>query len=455
MEYSKILSDFCHDLTYEKLPAEVIEKAKLCILDYVANVYGSLELDAVKRVVSSIRSLAGEGAVTCLGCGFSAPILEAAFVNGVTAEAIEAQDGLRFGGNHPGTAAIPAALAIAEKNGMGGKDVITAVVAGYETADRAAASVHPRHTLSGFLPTGTTSTFGAAMAAAKLTGLDKPTTLSALGCAGYILPLSMAEDLMGGYTVKIVQGGKAAQCGIMAAELAGSGVTGMPNVFEGSKLNGGFCKITTDQPAALERLTDGLGERLTILDIYFKPYTSCRHTHGAAQAAIGLVTEHKIGPKDVKKVDVFTYGIAVIAVGKEVKLNDSFVNAQFSIPYIVSVAVADGKVGPTQLTEKRLSDPGLIEFTRKVTVNYDDDLNKLYPDKTASRVEITLADGTVLKKQVEIPAGDPRDPLTADRLSGKVRAFAGDRDEKKLGAVIDGILNLETVTDIAQITKLI
>ncbi len=455
MEYSKILSDFCHDLTYEKLPAEVIEKAKLCILDYVANIYGSLELDAVKRVVSTIRSLGSGGAVTCLGCGFSAPILEAAFLNGVTAEAIEAQDGLRFGGNHPGTAVIPTALAFAEKNGMGGKDIIAAVVAGYEAADRAAASVHPRHTLSGFLPTGTTSTFGAAMAAAKLMGLDKPTTLSALGCAGYVLPLSMAEDLMGGYTVKIVQGGKAAQSGILAAELAASGVTGMPNVFEGSKLNGGFCKITTDQPAALERLTDGLGERLSILDIYFKPYTSCRHTHGAAQATIGLVAEHKIGPKDVKKADVFTYGIAVIAVGKEVKLNDSFVNAQFSIPYIVSVAVADGTVGPTQLTEKRLSDAALIEFTKKVTVNYDDDLNKLYPDKTASRVEITLADGTVLTKQVEIPAGDPRDPLTADRLSAKVRAFAGGRDEKKLSAVIDGILNLETVTDIAQITKLI
>ncbi len=400
----------------------------------------------------SSRSAAG-GPVTCLGCGFSAPILEAVFLNGVTAEAIEAQDGLRFGGNHPGTAVIPTALALAERNGKGGKDVIAAVVAGYEAADRAAASVHPRHTLSGFLPTGTTGTFGAAIAAAKLMGLDKATTLSALGCAGYLVPLSMAEQLMGGFTVKVVQGGKAAQSGLLAAELAAAGVTGMPNVFEGSKLNGGFCKITTDQPPAFERITDKLGERLTILDIYFKPYTACRHTHGSAQATIELVAEKKIGPKDVEKVDVFTYGIAVLAVGKPVVLNDSFVNAQFSIPYVVSVAIADGMVGPVQLTEKRLSDPALIEFTKKVTVNYDDELNKLYPGKTASRVEITLKTGEKITRQVDMPAGDPRDPMTSDAVAKKVRLFAGKRDVKKLNALIDGILKLETVTDITQITK--
>lgn len=455
MDYSKTLSDFCHELTYDKLTADVVEKAKLCILDYVANVYGSLELDAVGRVVSMVKSLGGEGPVTCLGCGFSAPILEAVFLNGVTAEAIEAQDGLRFGGNHPGTAVIPTALALAERNSKSGKDVITAVVAGYEAADRAAASVHPRHTLSGFLPTGTTGTFGAAIAASKLMGLDKATTLSALGCAGYLVPLSMAEQLMGGFTVKIVQGGKAAQSGLLAAELAAAGVTGMPNVLEGSKLNGGFCKITTDQPPAFERITDGLGQRLSILDIYFKPYTACRHTHGSAQATVGLVAEKKIGAQDVQKVEVFTYGIAVLAVGKPVVLNDSFVNAQFSIPYVVAVAITDGMVGPAQLTEKRLADPALIEFTKKVTVTYDDDLNKLYPGKTATRVEITLKSGEKLAKQVEIPAGDPRDPMTADTVAEKVRHFAGGRDKKRLDAVIDGILGLETVTDITRITKLI
>ncbi len=454
MEYSRLLSDFCHDLTYDRLPAEVVEKAKLCVLDYVANVYGSLELDAVKKVADWVKSL-GPGDITCVGCGFSAPISEAVFMNGVLAEAIEAQDGLRFGGNHPGTAVIPVALGLAEKNKRDGKAVITAITAGYEAADRAAAAVHPRHTLSGFLPTGTTGTFGAAIAAARLIGLDKEKTLCALGNAGYLLPLSMAEQLMGGFTVKVVQGGKAAQSGLMAAYLAACGITGMPYVFEGSQLNGGFCKITTDQPPALDRITDKLGEHFTILDIYFKPFTACRHTHGSAQATLGLLAEKKFKPADVEKVEVFTYGIAVIAVGKQVKLNDSFVNAQFSIPYVVSVCVADGRLGPSQLTEKRLADKSLIDFTKKVTISYDDELNKLYPGKTASRVQITLKDGQKLTKQVDTPKGDPRDPMEARDVAEKVRQFAGARDKKKVDLLIDRILKLETVSDMTEITKLI
>jgi 2-methylcitrate dehydratase PrpD len=114
MEYTRKLAEFCVGVSLERLPAEVVDKAKLCILDFFANVYGSLELEAVSGVVSYIRSLGGPETATALGCGFKTGIHNAAFLNGTTAEAIEAQDGLRFGGNHPGTAVIPAALAVAE-----------------------------------------------------------------------------------------------------------------------------------------------------------------------------------------------------------------------------------------------------------------------------------------------------------------------------------------------------
>ena len=161
---------FCSDITFDTLPDEVTHKAKLCVLDYVANIYGSLELDAVRGVIDFVRSLGGPEAATALGCGFKTGLQNAAFINGTTAEAIEAQDGLRFGGNHPVSAVIPAALAVAESMGLGGGALIEAVVAGYEVANRAAAAMHPFHTLSGFLPTGTCGTFGAAVAASKLMG---------------------------------------------------------------------------------------------------------------------------------------------------------------------------------------------------------------------------------------------------------------------------------------------
>lgn len=455
MDYTQQLIRFCSELSFKSLPAHVTHKAKLCLLDYVANIYGSLELDAVQQVIDFVRSLGGPETATALGCGFKTGLQNAAFINGLTAEAIEAQDGLRFGGNHPGVSVIPAALVMSESLGLPGARLIEAVVAGYEVANRAAAAMHPYHTLSGFLPTGTCGTLGAAVAVSKLMGHGYPEMLSAIGNAGYMLPISMAEQLMGGYTVKIVQGGQAASTGIMAAGLAGKGVTGSPYVLEGTELKGGFTQITMKVDAKPERITEGLGERYSISDIYFKPYTACRHTHGAAQAILSLMKEKKITQGDIDSITVSTYGVAALAVGKSVPEGGSFVSAQFSIPHVVAACILDGALGPAQLTERRIADSAIIALAKKVTVKADDELNKMYPDKTASRVEVLLRSGERLMKQVDIPKGDPRDPMEAVDITEKVKFFAGGRDRKKLERTIEIILGLEEAKNIRELVTLI
>jgi 2-methylcitrate dehydratase PrpD len=455
MDHTRKLSAFCSKLFFENLPTDVISKAKLCILDYIANVYGSLELNAVQHAIDYVRSINSNGPCLVFGCGFNTDIHHAAFLNGTLAEAIEAQDGLRFGGNHPGTAVIPAALAAAEAIGGKGKQIIEAVVAGYEAANRPAAAMHPWHTLSGFLPTGTCGTFGAAAAAAKIYGYDEETMLNAIGNAGYVAPISMAEHLMGGHTIKIIQGGQAAAAGIMAAGLAGRGLTGCPQVLEGSELKGGFTQIASKVDPKFDKLSEKLGEYFSIMDIYFKPYTACRHTHGAIQATLELACENRISYQEISGINVFTYGIAALAVGKQIKANDTFVNAQFSIPYVVAASLSDGQLGPQQLTEKRLADKTLIEFAGKVLVQADDQLNQMYPDKTASRVEIVLNHGRSLIKQIDIPKGDPRDPMTEKDIIDKVKTYSGNRDQKKIDEVISMILNLENITDVRSLTEII
>ncbi len=450
MDYTRTLAEFCRNITLPGLPPEVVDKAKLCVLDYVANVYGSLELDAVQRVVSHYRSQGGAQTCTVLGCGFRTSPADAAFINGITAEAIEAQDGLRFGGNHPCSAVMPAAFALAESRGASGAELLEAIIAGYEMASRVAAAVHPLHTLSGFLPTGTCGTFGAAVAAGKLVGLDAGGVLNAVGNAGYLVPLSMAEELMAGCTVKIVQGGQAASAGLTAVGLAESGITGFDRILEGSELKGGFTQITLNGEPVLERLTDGLGERYSITDIYFKPFTACRHTHGAAQATLSLLATEGFSADDVESVQVNTYAIASIAVGKGVGPGSSFVAAQFSIPYVVAVCLLDGELGPRQLTERRIAEEAVLELAGRVTVEMDEGLNAVYPDKTASRVAITLKNGTVLSKEVDIPKGDPRDPMRAEDLTEKVRRFAGSRDVdvEKIAAMVLGLEGLSSLEEL-------
>jgi len=454
MEYTKILSDFCAKLTYNDIPEQVIYKAKLCLLDYIANVYGSLEIEAVKNIIEFVKSMTSKGTSTILGTKEKTDLLSAAFINGTTAEAIEAQDGLRFGGNHPVCAVMPAALTVGEKFKKDGKSILTSIIAGYEVANRAAASVHPFHTLSGFLPTGTCGTFGAATTTGKLMQLDEKGMLNAIGNAGYIVPLSMAEHLMGGYTIKIVQGGQAASAGIMAAGLAAYGITGFSKVFEGSELKGGFTQITSKAEPKLERLIDKLGEHYTIMDIYIKPYTGCRHTHGAVQGTLGLIQEYNFKPDDVDSISVETYGIAELAVGKHITNNSSFVAAQFSIPYTVSACIFDGDLGPAQITEKRISDSKLIEFSKKVTVKAADDLNAMYPDKTSSRVTIKLANGQTIQKQVDIPKGDPRDPMDVEDIKQKIKRFAKHR-KVNADTLSETVMNIETIKDINELIKII
>jgi len=455
MDYTRTLASFCAGLTFDMLPEDVVQKAKLCILDYITNIYGSLELEAVKNLIEYFRAHNAGGAATALGCGFKTHLHHAAFINGVTGEAIEAQDGYRFGGNHPGVAVIPAALGTAEERKAGGKSVIEAVVAGYEAANRPAAAMHPWHTLSGFLPTGTCGAFGAAAAAAKISRYNETQMVNAISNAGYLLPLSMAEHLMGGFTIKIVQGGQAASAGILAAGLAGAGLTGTPQVLEGSKLNGGFTKITSAAAPKLEKLIDGLGETFSITDVYFKPYTACRHTYGAAQAVLELSNEEKFSLNDIEAIQVHTYGIAELAVGKGVKSHDSFVSAQFSIPYGVAACLTDGALGPLQLTEKRMRDETLIRLSECVTVSTDDALNKLYPEKTSTRVEITLSGDRKLTKQIDIPKGDPRDPMTETDIIKKLKLYAGKRDMARTRKVIELVLDLENVGDVGELAKLI
>ncbi len=455
MDYTSKLAEFCSGITMENLPPEVIAQAKLCLLDYAANVYGSLELRAVKDVASYIKSLGGAPRATAHGCSFKTDVHHAAFMNGTSAEAVEAQDGYRFGGSHPGTAVIPAVLAVGEDIGCSGPEIVEAVVAGYEVAGRIAAATHPWQTMSGFLPTGTCGAFGAAAAVARLKRFDEQMTLNALGNAGYLLPLCMAEQLMGGFTIKIVQGGQAASTGIMAAGLAGQGITGAPHVLEGSSLNGGFAQITTGGKAQLTKLIDTLGEPYAIMDIYFKPYTACRHTHGSAQAVLELSKERYIDPDEIDSIEVYTYGMAHIAVGKGLNEQKSFVSAQFSLPYVVSVCLLDGELGPNQLTENRIKDPRVSELIGKIKVNVDEELNSVYPGMTSSRVEISLKSGDKLVRQVDIPKGDPRFPLGEKELIEKVKRFAGDRDSSRLDTVIEYILGLDKLSSISELVELI
>jgi 2-methylcitrate dehydratase PrpD len=441
------LADFSAALAYQRIPADVAEKTKLCILDSVGTMLAGATTTLGMNAFRAGARFDTARCATVVGLGARVSPPNAALVNGTLAEIFELQDGWRFGNNHP-CVVIPAALAVAQWKGATGKALLEAVVAGYEVTNRLAWAVHPNHLARGYLPTGTAGTCGSAVAAGKLMGLDATRLSDALGVAGFILPVSTAENLWCGYSAKPLHSGYAAKLGIESALMAEEGFSGCP--VEGTPGRGrGFLEITTGE-VRLERITDRLGEHYTVRDVYFKAFPACRHVHGTAEATLDIVRSREVDPREVERVEVSTYTLSASLLNRYTDARSSMIAAQFSIPFVAAAAIMDRALGTEQFLERRLHDRDILDLARKVRVNADAAFDARYPEVTPTRVEIVLRNGEVLKSQVDMPKGDPRTPMSQDELLAKFDHLAG----LALGAqhveyIKDFIMHLERHDDLA------
>jgi 2-methylcitrate dehydratase PrpD len=451
--YTELLAGFCSRLEYADIPADVIARTKLCILDSIGTMLAGATTELGASVYRAATSFETSAISTVLGFGTRSSPTAAALVNGTLSEIFELQDGWRFGNNHP-CVVIPAALALAEWKQISGKSLIAAVVAGYEVTNRLAWSVHPGHLARGYLATGTAGTCGSAVAAGKLLGFDTDRMADALGVAGFILPISTAENLWCGYSAKPLHSGYAAKLGIEAALLAEQGFTGCP--VEGTPQRGkGFLEITTGE-VKFERILDRLGEHYTVRDVYFKAFPACRHVHGTAEATLNIVRSESIPAEAIDRIDVYTYALSASLLNRYTDSESSMIAAQFSIPYVAAVAIVDKALGTEQFLDRRIHDPAILALARKVRLVSDAEINARYPEVTPTRVEITLNNGRIIRNQVDMPKGDPRSPMSESELLAKFRHLAGMAVDGGAVSDIEGaILDLDRHDDLAPVFQLL
>ncbi|MCL4459925.1 MAG: MmgE/PrpD family protein [Chloroflexi bacterium] len=454
MEYTLKLVEFCADLRYGDIPADVLRKTKLCILDNLGTILAASNTVDGQRIAEFVNEMGDRPESTILGFGFKTSSRSAAFANASLSEILELQDGWRYGNDHP-CVVIPAALAVAEQRNVNGRDLLTSIVVGYEATNRIAAVMHPTHLAKGFLPTGTAGTCGSALAVGKLLNFDRELMLNALGIAAFLLPISTAENLWGGYTIKPAHSGQAARMGIESAMLAERGFTACP--LEGPPgRDHGFPNLTSDNPK-FDRLVEGLGERYTVKDVYFKVYPACRHAHGAAEATLQAVASTKIAVEEIKEVIVETYSLAAKLLGdRRTTTSSTPVACQFSIPYVTSVAIIDRAVTPGQFSSSRIRDSAVHSLAAKVRVSENEELTNIYPDKTATIVRIRLIDGRGVISRVDLPKGDPRNPVTEEELLGKFKDLTSEiLSQRRATEVISAILALEDMRNISELMDLL
>jgi len=410
------LGDFYASVNFESLPEPVVLKARRVLVDFLATMAVGLKIGPLTPILGHyfIRT-GGVEESTVLGITKKLPANNAAFCMGAMGHSVELDDGHRFGTCHPAVAVIPASLTVGERHQKSFKEVITAIVKGYDIMLRIARSINPSHLNRGFHTTGTAGAFGSALACAHLLGMDSLDTTYCLSLAG-LQSCGLQEMLHDHPSIKPIQAGRAASTGVMAGDLVRLGARSPRTIFEGKH---GWLKAMCDHYSE-EALIGELGQRWEIMDTYTKLYPTCRHCHPAIDLAIAMRGQLKVDLSKIKAIKVKTYSVALSEVAEKV-VPSNFEEALFSMPFSLAIALREGDVGLPHFSPANLRDESLIKLAQKVHISLDQEIDSKYPLHRGAILQIILNNGKSLEKETHLPKGEPELPLTDDELFGKVK----------------------------------
>jgi len=268
MEVTKRLASFVNETQFEDISTEVIEKAKICILDCIGCGLGGTTEDTFRVVLEYIKDNGGRPQASLIGSHLKADIPNAALANGIICHALDYDDYHEETVIHATATCLPAILALAEVKKLSGRDVLTAVVLGNEVCIRLGLGLGSYHYELGWHSTATTGRFSSAAGMSKLLNLDVDKIINAFGICG--TQASGVRQVFGSMT-KPFHAGKSAMDGAISALLAEKGFTSSKEIIEGDL---GLFSVLTEKPNE-EIILDGLGSKYHSMDMCFKPYATC------------------------------------------------------------------------------------------------------------------------------------------------------------------------------------
>jgi 2-methylcitrate dehydratase PrpD len=425
------LGAFAAGLRFDHLPHSVVDHACLVLLDTAAAICaGSVlpEMQALARWQAEQGNGAALQALTLASCG----VLH------------ELDEGFAPARGHPAIHTLPAALAEAAARKASGKDLVTAIVAGYELAARVGAAVKLR---PGMHPHGTWGGLGAAAAVAHLRGYDAQRMTAALELAACMPIATSYQAVRDGSPVRHAWAGLANFTGSLAAALAG-GPFPAPATGAMSSLSE---ILGTEFGAATA--VEALGSRWDILHGYFKVHACCRHGHATLDAIDVALAGMRPAPAQVTSVRVRSYADAVKAMTPTIPVTTTLA-AKFSIPFMVALRLVRGGTDPALFTPGIALDPELTDFAAKVDLAEDPELTQRGRSRRGAHVQIALADGRILTGEVEYSRGDPALPFGREDIVAKYRRLTagslGTARATRLETLITGLPELEDCSPVLQ-----
>ena len=381
------LARFSAEIRLDRLPPEVVRRARFLVLDLVGNIVRARhDAESTPALLAAVRALglaAGNSGVFGDAARYTPP--GAALLNGALGHSLDFDDTHAAGSLHPGAPVIPAAIAAGELVGASGADVLAGIIAGYEVTCRVALAMPAKaHYDRGFHPTATCGAFGAAAAAGRVFGLDAEQIASAFGIALSQAAGSLAFLHNGAWT-KRFQVGWAATNGLTAATLASEGFKGASEPLEGRH---GFMQGYAPNPTP-ERAVEALGRVFELMNTAVKPYPSCRYGHASIDAALAIRAELGLKPEEVESVTLGLPKAGMMLIGEpaEKKANPSnVVDGQFSGPFVVAAGLATGAMGWDSY--RLLNDNTVRALLPKIRSEFDPEIEVEFPANMSGKVTI-------------------------------------------------------------------
>lgn len=418
---------FAHDLRYEDLPPQVVDQALRCILDLVGVAAAGAET-ALSRIAHDFavdQMATGKRGARLLFDGRAVSASGAAFAGAFQIDAFDAHDGHALTKGHTGVAILPAVLAVMEAEGArhGGRELIAAVVAGYEIATRAGIALH--RTALDYHTSGAWNAIACAILTARLLGLDRTKTREAAGIAEYHGPRSQMMRCIDHPTMVKDGSGWGALAGVSAGYLAAAGFTGAPAV------------LIEDEGVA--DLWSDLGTRWRIMEQYFKPYPVCRWAQPAIEAGRALQLGHDVTAEAIARIRVETFAEGVRLAGAAPASTEA---AQYAIAFPLAAILTRGGLGAGDIGGPALGDPAILDLSHRIDLVIDAELAARFPAERLARVIFTLRDGRELASAVTPARGDPAAPLSDDEVATKftsLTARLGPARQARLKIAVEGL----------------
>jgi 2-methylcitrate dehydratase PrpD len=440
MNETATLAKYAANLRYEDIPKEVLGRARNTICDTVgATVFGyGLPWSQMIVDYATTYGQGGRSRILGPGAGLVQPQM-AALANGAMAHAFELDGSTKPSvGVHPCATIFPAALAIAQERGFGGRDLITAFVAATEVILRIGSATKHSNEIRGFHAPGTTGPFGAAVGVGKLLGFDAAKMTNALGIAASLSCGLVQFSRSGtGGMVKRLHFGRANESGVLAAGLAERGFTGPHDIIEGEF---GFLRVFCDEFDQTQ-LTAGLGEKYLTMTIYMKRFACHGAAQGQLQALQDLQAEHRFSADDVASIDVAGHH-EMLDRHNIPEPKDPMI-AQYSVPFSIALAFFRDPKDPRSFDQSAVNDPKIMALCKRVRLHREEGAGHMTP---GASVTLKLNDGRILKKRVVYFKGTPQSPADRNDVYEKFSLLTRDCPRPRMDEIFERLQNIERET---------